>query len=145
MLALLQRVTHADVHVNKKIIGEIQSGILVFLAVEREDQQKNADRLLERILSYRVFGDENDRMNLSVKDVQGGLLLIPQFTLAADTRSGTRPGFSKAAPPQLGEDLFKYFVEQAQSKYSSIATGQFGAYMQINLCNDGPTTFLLQA
>lgn len=144
MIALLQRVINASVKVENKIIGSIDSGLLVFIGVEREDQEKNADRLLERILGYRIFSDAADKMNLSVQDVKGGLLLVPQFTLAADTKKGMRPSFTSAAPPDHGQQLFNYFLDQAKKHHNLVAAGQFGAHMQIDLCNDGPVTFLLR-
>ena len=145
MQALLQRVTHASVNVNHQLLGSIKEGILVFLAIESNDTAKTADRLLDRILGYRIFSDAAGRMNLNVTEVAGGLLLIPQFTLAADTAKGMRPSFSKAAAPELAEQLFNYLVQQARNKYSQIATGKFGADMQITLCNNGPVTFLLRS
>ncbi len=143
MIALLQRVTSAQVHVAGNEVARIGPGLLVLLAVERGDSQTQADRLLERLLSYRVFADAEGKMNLSLRDQGGGLLLVPQFTLAADTRRGTRPGFSTAAAPELGQQLFDYFVTQAKQQ-RPVATGQFGADMQVWLCNDGPVTFWLQ-
>jgi len=144
MIGLLQRVTHAEVTVAEQSVGKIGPGLLVLLGVERGDTEAQADRLLERILSYRVFSDANDRMNLSVKEVSGGLLLVPQFTLAADTRKGTRPGFSTAAAPVDGLRLFEYFVQRARAAHSPVATGEFGADMQVSLVNSGPVTFWLQ-
>lgn len=144
MIALLQRVNQADVSVDNKIIGAITRGILVFIGVEKNDQQSQANRLLERILNYRIFPDADDKMNLNVQDIEGELLLIPQFTLAADTKKGNRPGFSTAATPEDGEKLFDYFVAEAKRCYTSIATGQFSAHMLISLCNDGPVTFILK-
>jgi D-tyrosyl-tRNA(Tyr) deacylase len=144
MIALLQRVTHSSVSVDGQIVGEIGPGLMVLVAVERGDTEREADRLLERLLTYRVFSDANDRMNLSVQDVRGGLLLVPQFTLAADTHKGTRPGFSAAATPDEGRRLFGYFVNRAKHAHGSVATGSFGANMQVSLVNDGPVTFWLQ-
>jgi len=144
MIALLQRVTHADVHVDSKLVAQIQQGLLVLLGVERHDQQTDADKLLEKILNYRVFSDENDKMNLSLRDVNGGLLLVPQFTLPADTRKGSRPSFTPAAAPALGNELFEYMVSQAKANHAYTAAGHFGADMQVNLTNDGPVTFWLQ-
>ena len=118
---------------------------MVLVGVERGDSEVQADRLLEKLLSYRVFPDANDRMNLSVQEVAGGLLLVPQFTLAADTGKGTRPGFSLAAPPEEGRRLFLYFVNQARQRHAPVATGEFGANMQVSLINDGPVTFWLKA
>jgi D-tyrosyl-tRNA(Tyr) deacylase len=144
MLALIQRVSHASVVVNNETLGEIHQGILAFIGIEKTDTQHHASRLIERILSYRIFEDENEKMNLSIKDISGGLLLVPQFTLAADTHSGTRPGFSTAMPPQESKQLFNFFVQTAKEQYDAIATGRFGADMQVSLCNDGPVTFLLK-
>ncbi len=145
MIALLQRVTHASVTVEDKIIGKISRGLLVFIGVEPEDTEATADRLLERILGYRVFGDEADKMNLSVSDVSGGILLIPQFTLAADTKKGMRPSFSSAAEPKKGKILFEYLLTIAEQQYQHVASGKFGAEMYIDLCNHGPVTFWLKA
>jgi D-aminoacyl-tRNA deacylase len=144
MLALLQRVTFANIAIDQQIIGAIAQGILVFLAFEPNDTTKQADRLIDRILNYRIFVDHNDRMNLSVKNINGGILLIPQFTLAANTDKGMRPSFTSAATPQLGKELFDYFVTKMQQSYQKIACGKFGANMQITLCNDGPVTFILK-
>lgn len=144
MLALLQRVNFAKIEVGNQTIGSIDQGLLVFLAIEPDDTEASVDRLLNRILGYRIFADEKWRMNLSVKDINGGLLLVPQFTLAADTKKGMRPSFSKAASSELGEKLFNYFVDLAKTQYDKIASGKFGAYMQVTLCNDGQVTFLLQ-
>jgi D-tyrosyl-tRNA(Tyr) deacylase len=144
MLALIQRVTQAQVQVEQKTIGAIEKGILALIGISKSDGQSQADRLLERILNYRIFDDEAGKMNLSLKDIQGGLLLVPQFTLAADTQKGTRPGFSTAMPPEQSEQLFNYFVAQAQAAHQPLATGQFRANMQVSLCNDGPVTFLLE-
>jgi D-tyrosyl-tRNA(Tyr) deacylase len=144
MIGLLQRVTTASVVVDGQTIGSIDNGLVVLIGVEKEDDHKKADRLLERLLGYRVFEDETGRMNLSVSDIQGGLLLVPQFTLPADTRKGTRPSFSSAASPEHGEAIFDYFVEQAKANYDKVETGQFAADMQVSLVNDGPVTFWLQ-
>ncbi len=144
MIALLQRVQHASVEVENSIIGEIDKGILLFIGVEKDDNEDKATRLCERYLSYRVFSDEQDKMNLSVKDIAGGVLLVPQFTLAADTRKGCRPSFSSAAPPEMGQQLFDYIVATTRQKYKTVATGQFGANMKVSLLNDGPVTFWLQ-
>lgn len=144
MIALLQRVTHASVTVAGQITGEIDKGILLFIAVEKNDDEQIADRLCERCLSYRVFSDDQGKMNLSVKDTGGGVLLVPQFTLAADTRKGNRPSFSSAALPETGQQLFGYVVEQTRKQYDKVAAGVFGADMQVSLLNDGPVTFWLQ-
>jgi D-tyrosyl-tRNA(Tyr) deacylase len=147
MIALLQRVTQSQVTVDGQPVGTIGRGLMVLVGVERGDAEIQADRLLEKLLSYRVFPDANDRMNRSVQDVSGGLLLVPQFTLAAETAKGTRPGFSLAAPPEEGRRLFDYFVAQARERHAAageVATGRFGANMQVSLINDGPVTFWLQ-
>lgn len=144
MIALIQRVKHAKVEVNNQPIARIQRGLLVFVGIEKNDTQQQADKLVKRLLGYRVFADENDKMNLNVCDVNGELLLVSQFTLAADTRSGTRPGFSTAAAPEEAKKLFDYFVRQTQQSGLGVATGQFGADMQVSLQNDGPVTFWLQ-
>lgn len=144
MIALLQRVTHASVVVDGKTIGSIDAGLLVLVCAERSDTEKESNALLEKLLTYRIFADDAGKMNRSIKDVQGGLLLVPQFTLAADTRSGTRPSFTPAATPEEGKKLFDYFVMQARARHASVQTGQFGAHMQVSLTNDGPVTFWLQ-
>ncbi len=143
MLGLLQRVSQASVKVDEVCVAGIRSGLLVLIGVQRGDTQTQAERLLERLLAYRVFPDEHDRMNLSVVDVGGGLLLVPQFTLAADTRKGNRAGFSTAATPEEGRRLFDYLVSRARECHPEVATGRFGAHMQVELTNDGPVTFLL--
>ncbi len=145
MIALIQRVTKAAVSLGEDCIGQIDAGILALVAVERDDSGAQAERLLERLLSYRVFDDGAGRMNLSLTDTAGGLLLVPQFTLAADTRKGTRAGFSKAADPEHGKKLFEYLVAAARSRYGDVACGHFGCHMQVTLVNDGPVTFWLQA
>lgn len=144
MIALIQRVSEAKVVVNNTNIGEIKQGVLAFIGVEKNDSEAEVTRLLDKILSYRIFADSDDKMNLSVQDIDGGLLLVPQFTLAADTQKGCRPSFSSAASPEIGEILFNKLVEQAKNKYQHIATGQFGADMKVSLLNDGPVTFWLQ-
>jgi len=144
MLGLIQRVSEASVLINQEVVGSISQGILALIGIEKNDGEKQADRLLERIITYRIFEDENQKMNLSLADIKGGLLLVPQFTLVADTKTGTRPGFSTAKSPEESRELFEYLVKTAEKKYFSIANGQFGAYMQVTLCNDGPATFLLQ-
>lgn len=145
MIGLLQRVAAAHVEVGGDRVGEIGPGLLVLVGVERGDTEIQADRLLERLLGYRVFADPEGKMNLSVRDVSGGLLLVPQFTLAADTRKGMRPSFTPAASPAEGERLFAYLVEQARQQHTPVATGRFGAHMQVSLTNDGPVTFWLRA
>ncbi|SEH83432.1 D-aminoacyl-tRNA deacylase [Pseudomonas fuscovaginae UPB0736] len=144
MRGLLQRVSGARVEVEGAVVGAIDQGLLVLLAVEPEDTRTNADKLLHKLLNYRVFSDPQGKMNLSLADTGGGLLLVSQFTLAADTRSGLRPSFSTAAPPALAEELFGYVVAQAQRLHGQVATGRFGADMKVHLVNDGPVTFLLQ-
>jgi D-aminoacyl-tRNA deacylase len=145
VIGLLQRVTHAEVLVGGESIGSIGRGLLVLVAVQPDDSEARADRLLERLLGYRVFPDVDGRMNVSLRDCGGGLLLVPQFTLAADTRKGTRAGFTSAAPPALGERLFGYLVAAARAAHPELATGRFGADMQVSLVNDGPVTFWLEA
>jgi D-tyrosyl-tRNA(Tyr) deacylase len=145
MIGLLQRVTEASVRVEEDVTGRIGRGLLVLVGVEQGDGEAQADRLLERLLAYRVFEDDDGKMNLSLTDVRGGLLLVPQFTLPADTRKGNRPSFTPAALPAEGQRLFSYLVEQAHRQYHTVATGRFGANMQVQLVNDGPVTFWLQA
>ena len=144
MIALLQRVSHASVQVEGKQIAQIDRGLLLFIGVEKDDDEARADRLIERFLGYRVFADRDGKMNLSVTDIEGGVLLVPQFTLAADTRKGARPSFSSAASPQQGKALFDYVVQQTRQRYTQVCTGEFGADMQVQLLNDGPVTFWLQ-
>lgn len=144
MLALIQRVTSAKVVVENKTLGEIQQGLLVFLGIEKDDTQASADKLIKKIIAYRIFADADDKMNLSVADVNGGLLLVSQFTLAANTDKGLRPSFSSAMAPDAAEQLYDYFVEQARQQHTNVACGQFGADMQVALVNDGPVTFILR-
>lgn len=144
MKALIQRVTEANVVVDNEVIGEIGIGLLALIGVEPNDTSEKADKLLHRLLNYRIFADENDKMNCSLTDVNGGLLLVSQFTLVADTKSGLRPSFSTAAPPVIGEELFNYLLAQAKQKHKIVASGRFGADMQIHLINNGPVTFLLE-
>lgn len=144
MISLLQRVSKADVVVEGEQVGAIGVGLLVLVCAERGDTEKEADLLLNKLLGYRVFADDAGKMNRSVTDVQGGLLLVPQFTLAADTRSGTRPSFTPAAAPADGRRLFDHFVTQAQARHGMVQTGRFGADMQVSLTNNGPVTFWLQ-
>ncbi|HKJ70766.1 MAG TPA: D-aminoacyl-tRNA deacylase [Gammaproteobacteria bacterium] len=145
MIGLLQRVSEARVDVAGEPVAEIGPGLAVLVGVERGDGEAQAERLLERLLGYRVFPDDAGRMNRSLADTGGGLLLVPQFTLAADTRKGTRPGFSTAADPEAGERLFAYLSERAGAVHGEVACGRFGADMQVTLTNDGPVTFWLQA
>ena len=144
MIALLQRVTQASVVVDGHTVGAIERGLLVFIGVERGDSEAQAERLTERLLTYRVFQDDAGKMNRSVQDINGGVLLVPQFTLAADTRKGTRPSFTPAAEPNEGRRLFDYCVQRARQLHQPISTGVFGADMQVQLVNDGPVTFWLQ-
>jgi len=144
MIGLLQRVKRARVEVDGECVGEIGAGLLVFVGVERGDARPQADRLLGRVLDYRVFADANGRMNLSLRDVGGGLLLVPQFTLAADTRKGNRPSFTPAATPEDGRAWFDYVLARARECHPHVASGRFGADMQVSLINDGPVTFWLQ-
>jgi D-tyrosyl-tRNA(Tyr) deacylase len=144
MITIIQRVTSAKVTVNQQDIGSIGTGILALVAVEKNDTPKEAERLLERILNYRIFADEADRMNLSVRDINGGLLLIPQFTLAANTQKGNRPSFVSAAPPEQGRELFSYLQQHAITVYENVQFGEFGADMQVALINNGPVTFTLR-
>lgn len=144
MIALLQRVSEAAVHVNEKMVGETKKGILALIGVERGDSEKQADRLLQRILAYRMFPDDAHRMNINVQQAGGSLLLVPQFTLAANTNSGNRPSFTPAAEPSEGRRLFEYLVQQARLEMDNVATGTFGADMKVSLVNDGPVTFWLQ-
>ena len=144
MIALLQRVSRASVEVDGQTIGEIGRGLLVLVCAERGDTKTQADRLLDRVLAYRVFSDAAGKMNLSLKDLEGGLLLVPQFTLAADTRKGTRPSFTPAATPDVGAHLFEHTVSRARELHAPVAAGKFGADMQVSLINDGPVTIWLQ-
>lgn len=144
MIGLIQRVTHASVVVNHETIGDINTGILLLLGVEKNDNEKSATRLLERVMTYRIFEDDTGRMNRSLNDIQGGLLIVPQFTLPANTNKGTRPSFTPAAEPKRGKTLFDFFLQQAKTSSLRIQSGQFGANMQVSLTNDGPVTFWLQ-
>ncbi|MGE6810846.1 D-aminoacyl-tRNA deacylase [Pseudoalteromonas nigrifaciens] len=143
MQGLIQRVKHAKVEINNQVVGEIGQGILVLLGVEKQDDEQAADKLLHKISNYRIFTDENDKMNLSLKDIAGVLLVVSQFTLAANTKKGMRPSFSSAATPSQANELYEYFVVQAKALNLTVATGEFGADMQVSLCNDGPVTFNL--
>ena len=145
MIGLVQRVTESSVTVDGRIVGRIGRGILVLVGVQRGDDEARARRLVERALGYRLFPDAGGRMNLSLRDVGGGLLLVPQFTLAADTRKGTRASFTSAAPPEEGRRLFDVLVDYARDGHPDVATGVFGADMQVALVNDGPVTFWLEA
>ena len=150
MIALLQRVSEASVHVDDetsgtRLTGAIGTGILALVAVEKGDTEAQADRLLQRIVNYRIFEDETGRMNLDLQQVGGQLLLVSQFTLSADTRKGLRPGFSAAMPPEQAEQLYDYMLAQLQARHARVGAGIFGADMQVSLVNDGPVTFLLEA
>ncbi|MDE2235315.1 MAG: D-tyrosyl-tRNA(Tyr) deacylase [Gammaproteobacteria bacterium] len=145
MIGLLQRVRHASVEIQGKTVASIGRGLLVFVGIERGDTETQADRLLQRVLAYRVFPDEAGRMNLDLRETGGGLLLVPQFTLPADTRRGNRPSFTPAASPQLGSRLFAYLLHQAGEAHTDTHSGIFAADMQVALVNDGPVTFWLRA
>ncbi len=144
MRALIQRVREARVEVDGACVGEIGQGLLALVGVQPADDAASMQRLLQRLLNYRVFSDADGKMNLSLRDVQGGLLLVSQFTLAADTRSGLRPSFSTAAPPAQGRELFELLLSEARAQHAPVASGRFGADMQVQLINDGPVTFLLE-
>jgi D-tyrosyl-tRNA(Tyr) deacylase len=144
MKLLLQRVSCAHVTVNAQRVGAIEQGVLVFLGLDQHDDQRVADRMLDKLLSYRMFADEQGRMNRSVADVGGGVLLVSQFTLSADTRKGLRPSFSSAMEPQAAESLYHYMLAQLRGRHAHVAAGEFGAEMQVSLVNDGPVTFLLE-
>ena len=143
MIALIQRVKHASVSVNNQIIGEIDQGLLVLLGVEQGDNEQKAIRLSEKVLGYRIFSDKDGKMNLNVQQINGKLLVVSQFTLAADTQKGMRPSFTKGASPDMANDLYQFFVKQCQ-QHIETQTGQFAADMQVSLINDGPVTFWLQ-
>jgi D-tyrosyl-tRNA(Tyr) deacylase len=145
MIGLLQRVTEAEVRIAGEAVGGIGAGLLVLIGVEKNDTEAAAERLLERIVTYRVFSDESGKMNLDLLERKGGLLLVPQFTLAADTAKGRRPGFSTAASPEQGKRLFEHLVARARRRLGAAESGVFGANMQVRLTNDGPVTFWLQA
>jgi D-tyrosyl-tRNA(Tyr) deacylase len=143
MKALLQRVNEASVCVDNKIIGEISSGLLVLLAIEPEDNKAKAKRLAERVAGYRIFEDEQGKMNLNVKQVDGDILVVSQFTLAADTTRGMRPSFTRAAEPEFSDQLYQYFCQQLRKQGFKVPTGKFGANMQVHILNNGPVTFML--
>lgn len=145
MLSLIQRVTEATVRVDGAIVGRIGPGLLALVGIEPGDGDAQVDRMVERLLAYRVFADEAGRMNRALAQTGGGLLLVSQFTLAADTRSGNRPGFSTAAPPTEAEQIFTRLVSVCRARHPGVETGRFGAHMEVSLVNDGPVTFLLRA
>ena len=144
MIALMQRVTQAKVEVGGEVVGQIGKGLLVLLGVEKDDDRAKADKLAEKVLNYRVFSDENDKMNLNVKQVAGEVLVVSQFTLVADTQKGLRPSFSKGATPSLANELYEYFAQKCGEKVK-VECGRFAADMQVSLVNEGPVTFWLQA
>lgn len=144
MRALIQLVTHANVMISRRPVGEISRGILALIGLEKTDTITHAEKLLGRIITYRIFPDADGKMNLNLEQISGGLLLVPQFTLVAETQKGTRPGFSRGMPPAEGKILFTELVNLAKEIYPHVACGEFGAHMQVNLCNDGPVTFLLK-
>lgn len=144
MIGLIQRVSRAQVAIDGVTVGQIERGILLLLGVEKADTEAQADRLLERVFGYRIFPDAQGKMNLSLREISGGLLIVPQFTLPADTRKGMRPSFTPAAPPAQGTALFNYFTAQARQQLLTVQTGVFAADMQVSLTNDGPVTFWLQ-
>ncbi|WP_317932479.1 D-aminoacyl-tRNA deacylase [Halioxenophilus sp. WMMB6] len=143
MKSVIQRVKQASVTVAGEVVGSIDQGLLVLVGVEQQDSEVEADKLLKKLLQLRIFADSEGKMNCNVQQIGGGLLLVSQFTLAADTRKGNRPGFSGAAPPELAERLYNYMVDQARAQHSPVATGIFAADMQVALINDGPVTFLI--
>lgn len=142
MIALIQRVSHAKVEVGQNIVGQIGQGLLVLLGVEKDDDRSKADKLAEKVLNYRIFTDENGKMNLNLQQIGGEILIVSQFTLTADTQKGLRPSFSKGADPELAEKLYQYFSQKCAEKVR-VANGQFAADMQVSLTNDGPVTFWL--
>ena len=144
MIALIQRVSSASVSVKQKNVADIAEGLLALIGVQKDDDEQKAEKLLNKILSYRVFEDQEGKMNLSLADIHGGLLLVPQFTLAADTSKGLRPGFSVAASPERGHQLFEHLLDIARKKHPKVSSGVFGADMQVSLVNEGPATFWLQ-
>ncbi len=144
MRGLIQRVQFANVVVDGETIGEIKEGLLLLLGVEKYDDQAKADKLLDKVLKYRVFNDENNKMNIGLRDTGGGLLVISQFTLVAETRKGLRPSFSSGATPEHGEKMYDYFVSRAKELHPDVGTGRFGADMKVSLLNDGPVTFNLE-
>ncbi len=144
MRGLIQRVQHAKVVVDGEVVGKIGNGLLLLLGVEKNDDQAKADKLLEKVLKYRVFSDENGKMNLGLQDAGGSLLVVSQFTIVADTRKGLRPSFSSGASPEHGEKMYHYFVSRARELHPEVSTGRFAANMEVSLLNDGPVTFMLE-
>ncbi|CAI8257393.1 D-aminoacyl-tRNA deacylase [Porticoccaceae bacterium] len=145
MQGLIQRVSSASVTIDQQVYGQINQGILLLLGVQKTDTRESADKLLQKVINYRIFSDAEGKMNLSLQDIGGELLIISQFTLAADTKKGLRPSFSSAAPPEQAEALYDYFLAQANGLYGGVSNGIFGADMQVSLCNDGPVTFNLES
>ena len=145
MQGLIQRVSSASVTIDQQVYGQINQGILLLLGVQKTDTRESADKLLQKVINYRIFSDAEGKMNLSLQDIGGELLIISQFTLAADTKKGLRPSFSSAAPPEQAEILYDYFLTQANGLYGAVSNGIFGADMQVSLCNDGPVTFNLES
>ena len=145
MLGLIQRVSSASVVIDHETVGEIDQGILLLLGVQKHDAMGSADKLLRKVLNYRMFSDPEGKMNLSLSDINGGLLIVSQFTLAADTKKGLRPSFSSAAPPEQAENLYNHFVSHAAQQHLKVQNGRFGANMQVCLVNDGPVTFMLES
>jgi D-tyrosyl-tRNA(Tyr) deacylase len=144
MLGLIQRVKNAAVDIAGERVGEIDQGILLLLGIEKNDTRSSVDKLIDKLLAYRIFADEQNKMNCNVQQINGGILVVSQFTLAADTKKGLRPSFSSAATPVIAEELYNYFVTQLRAKHAKVATGVFAADMQVSLVNDGPVTFMLQ-
>jgi D-tyrosyl-tRNA(Tyr) deacylase len=144
MLGLIQRVKNASVSVDNEVVGGIQQGILLLLGIQKTDTEDTANKLIDKLLAYRIFADADNKMNCNVQQVDGGILVVSQFTLAADTKKGLRPSFSSAAPPTQAQALYNYFVTQLRNKHDQVATGIFAADMQVSLINDGPVTFMLE-
>lgn len=144
MRALIQRVTKASVTIEGRLFSYIDSGMLVFLGVEKGDSGVNAEKLAEKLVNLRIFEDENEKMNLSLKDVKGEMLIVSQFTLCGDCKKGTRPSFDKSAPPDIANDLYEYFIEKVKAQNISVQTGKFGAMMDVELINNGPVTFMVE-
>lgn len=144
MIALLQRVSSASVEITGDVVAEIDAGMLLFLAVQKHDQQTNADKMIQRVLAYRMFADQQGKMNKNIVEVDGSILLVPQFTLAANTKKGLRPNFTYAASPEHGKQLFDYFLDKLSAEYGKVYSGKFAADMQVQLVNNGPVTFWLE-